>query len=100
MDFRFSDAKLKKLYTKGTGAHGYPEGVVDRFLRRVRTIDAAEDERDLRVPASVHFQKLKGDYAGSYSMRLKGRWRLILRIVAEEDRKVVVIDEITQHYGG
>ncbi len=32
-------------------------------------------------------------------MRLKDRWRLILRIVAEEDRKVVVIDEITQHYG-
>ena len=99
MDFRFSDAKLKKLYTKGVGAHGYPEGVVDSFLRRVRTIDAAKDERDLRVPASVHFEKLKGDYAGSYSMRLKGRWRLILRIVAEEDRKVVVIDEITQHYG-
>ena len=55
--------------------------------------------RDLRLPASVHFEKLKGSYAGKCSMRLKGRWRLILRIVAEEDRKVVVIDEITQHYG-
>jgi len=98
MDFRFSDAKLKKLFTMGTGAHGYPDGVVDSFLRRVRTIDAGKDERDLRVPASVHFEKLKGKYAGSYSLRLKDRWRLILRIVTEEDRKVVVIEEITQHY--
>ena len=99
MDFRFSAAKLKKLYTKGTAAHGYPDGVVGSFLRRVRTIDAAKDERVLRVPASVHFEKLKGKYAGQCSMRLKDRWRLILRIVAEDDRKVVVIDEITQHYG-
>lgn len=99
MDFRFSKAKLEKLYTKGAGAQPYPGGVVDSFLRRVRTIDAAKDERDLRVPASVHFEKLKGKYAGSYSMQLKGRWRLILRIAVEEDRKVVVIDEITQHYG-
>jgi plasmid maintenance system killer protein len=99
MDFRFSDSKLEKLYTKGTGARGYPEGVVDSFLRRVRTIDAAKDERDLRVPASVHFEKLRGKYAGSFSMRLMGRWRLILRIVPMEERRVVVIDEITPHYG-
>jgi len=99
VDFEFSEGKLEKLYTRGTGAHAYPEGVVDSFLRRVRTVDAARDERDLRVPASVHFEKLRGNYAGSYSLRLKGRWRLILRIVSRQDRKVVVIDEITQHYG-
>ena len=99
MDFRFSDARLEKLFTKGQHARDYPVGVVDSFLRRVRTIDAAKDERDLRVPASVHFERLKGKYAGSRSMRLKDRWRMILRIVTEQDRRMVVIDEITQHYG-
>lgn len=96
---RFSDRKLEKLYTEGAEAHKYPKGVVDAFLRRVRTIDEAKDERDLRALKSLHFEKLKGDRAGNYSMRLKGRWRLILRIVAEEDRKTPVIDEIIQHYG-
>ena len=96
---RFSDRKLEKLYTEGAGAHKYPEGLVDAFLRRVRTIERAKDERDLRALKSLHFEKLKSDRAGSYSMRLKGRWRLILRIVAEEDRKTPVIDEIIQHYG-
>lgn len=99
MEFRFSDTKLERLYTHGSGARGYPAGVVDAFLRRVRTIEAAKDERDLRVPASVHFEKLKGDRAGSYSMKLKGRWRLILRIAVETKEKVVVIEEISKHYG-
>lgn len=99
MDFRFSNIKLQKLYTQDTGAQGYPEGVVDSFRRRVRTIEAAKDERDLRVPASVHFEKLKGKYAGKHSMRLKDRWRLILYIAVEKRQKVVVIEEISQHYG-
>jgi len=99
MEFRFSDAKLEKLYTKGIGARNYPSGVVDSFLLRVRTIDKAYDERDLRALASVHFEKLKGSYTGSYSMRLKDRWRLILRIVVEGDQKIIIIDEVTQHYG-
>jgi proteic killer suppression protein len=99
MEFEFSDGKLEKLYTQGIGAHGYPEGVVNLFVRRVRHIDAAKDERDLRVPTSLHFEKLKGDRKGSYSIRLKDRWRLVFRIVKREGGKVVVIDEITQHYG-
>ena len=99
MDSRFSDPKLKKLYTEGKGARAYEAGVVDKFLLRIRTIEAAKDKRDLRVPASVHFEHLSGEYAGSRSMKLKGRWRLILRIVAERGQKVVVVDEISNHYG-
>lgn len=99
VEFRIEDAKLRKLYTIGTGAHRYSPGVVDAFLRRVQVIDAAADERDLRVPASVHFERLKGEHAGKCSMRLKDRWCLILRIVTEEGRKIVMIEEINQHYG-
>lgn len=99
MEFRFTDAKLERLYTKGIGARRYPDDVVNAFLRRVRAIEAADDERDLRLPASVHFEKLKGRYAGKNSMKLKGRWRLILRISSTEGRQVVLIDEMTKHYG-
>lgn len=99
MEFTFSDRRLRQLYTEGTGAHRYPTGVADAFLRRVRSIQAATDERDLRVPASVHFEKLSGNRAGSYSMRLKDAWRLVLRIEVTGGVKRVVIDEITNHYG-
>ena len=96
---RFSKKKLERLYTRGVGARDYPEGVVDSFLLRVRTIEQAKDERDLRALASLHFEKLKGKYAGCYSVRLRDRWRLILKIVTEEKRKIVIIDELSQHYG-
>ncbi len=99
MDFRFSGPKLRKLYTEEKGARAYAAGVVDKFLLRIRTIDAAKDERDLRAPASVHFERLSGKYKGSHSMRLNEGWRLILRIVVEQGQKVVVVDEISNHYG-
>ena len=99
MELRFSKTKLERLYTRGAGARDYPEGVVDSFLSRVRTIEQAKDERDLRALASLHFEKLRGKYAGFYSMRLRDRGRLILRIVTEQERKIVSIDEISQHYG-
>lgn len=99
MKLRFSTRKLERLYTRGAGARGYAEGIIDSFLSRVRTIEQAKDERDLRALASLHFEKLRGKYAGCYSVRLRDRWRLILRIVTEEERKIVLIDEISQHYG-
>jgi plasmid maintenance system killer protein len=56
--FVFADKALERLYTHGEGAAKFPTGVVDTFLRHVRHIEAAKDERDLRVPPSVHFELL------------------------------------------
>ena len=100
MEFRFPDEKLQALYTEGKGSEDYPTGLADVFVRRIRTVEGASDERDLRALGSLHFEKLKGKkYKGKYSIRLKGQWRLILRLVKSKARTVVEIDEITNHYG-
>jgi toxin HigB-1 len=39
----------------------------------------ATTDRDLRVPPSNHFEKLRGDLAGLYSIRVNQQWRLIFR---------------------
>jgi len=39
--FRFADEKLKMLYSYGTGSEQYPQGVVEAFIKRVRTIEGA-----------------------------------------------------------
>ena len=98
MLFRFADEKLEKLYLHGTGSKKYPEGVVEVFLRRVRTIEGATDERDMRALKSLHFEKLKG-FKNRYSMRLTKTWRLILTFEKNKDGKIVVIIEINKHYG-
>jgi len=79
--FKFKDKDMELLYTRARGGEA-PKDVVDAFLRRVRHIDAAKDERDLRVPPSVHYERLKGKYAGKSSMRLNREWRLIISVEA------------------
>lgn len=98
MIFRFADEKLKKLYYHGTGSGHYPQGVVEAFIRRVRAIDGAADERDFRAMKSLHFEKLKSS-KNQYSMRLNKSWRLIVTFAKNKDGKTVVIIEINNHYG-
>jgi len=96
----FADGRLERLYAAGEGAEKYPESVVTAFLRRVRAIEAAVDERDLREQKSFHFESLRGKaYSGKHSVRLNDKWRLILGIAGSGNRKTVTVEEITNHYG-
>jgi len=96
--YRFADNRLERLYLQGAGSGGYPEGVAEVFVKRVRTIEAANDERDLRALKSLHFEKLKGE-KDRYSVRLNKAWRLILTFEKDKNGKIVVIIEINKHYG-
>lgn len=98
MRYRFGDRKLQQLYLDGSGRERYPAGVVEAFLRRVRAIEAATDERDLRALKSLHFEKLKKG-KDRYSIRLNDVWRLVLTFEKDKDGKIVVIIEINRHYG-
>jgi proteic killer suppression protein len=42
-------------------------------------LDDATTDQDLRVPPSHHFEKLRGNLAGFYSIRINQQWRLIFR---------------------
>ena len=42
-------------------------------------IDDATTDRDLRVPPSNHFEKLRGDLVGFHSTRVNKQWRLVFR---------------------
>jgi toxin HigB-1 len=39
----------------------------------------ASQNRDLRVPPSNHFEKLRGKLEGFHSIRVDSQWRLIFR---------------------
>jgi proteic killer suppression protein len=45
-------------------------------LRKLLILDAAETLNDLRVPPGNRLEKLKGDRAGSYSVRVNQQWRI------------------------
>jgi proteic killer suppression protein len=53
----------------------WPAEIQKAALRKLLIIDAAEDLSDLRVPPGNRFEKLSGDRAGTYSIRINDQWR-------------------------
>jgi toxin HigB-1 len=45
-------------------------------LRKLVLLDAAESLDDLRFPPGNHLEKLTGDRAGQYSIRINDQWRV------------------------
>ena len=45
-------------------------------LRKLLLIEGADRLKDLRVPPGNRLEKLVGDRAGQYSIRINGQWRI------------------------
>lgn len=55
-------------------------------------IDAAEELGDLRVPPGSRLEKLSGDRAGAYSIRVNDQWRICFELRGGDAYEVEVID--------
>jgi len=60
-------------------------------LRKLLILDAADEIGDLRVPPGNRLEKLKGDRANSYSIRINDQWRICFRwtTAGPEDVEIV-----------
>jgi len=54
----------------------WSEGVRKAALRRLAALDAATNLLDLRSPAANRLEKLRGERAGQYSIRVNDQWRI------------------------
>lgn len=50
-----------------------------RLFRKLQMIEDAVNDQDLRVPPSIHFEKLHGNLSGLHLIRINQQWRLIFR---------------------
>ncbi len=99
MQFQFEDPDLERLYTDvDFRLPGMGDELTSAFRRRMQSIVAASDERDLRALKSLHFEKLKGDRQEQHSIRLYRQWRLIFRLEADANGKTVVVVEIVDYH--
>lgn len=92
-------AQLANEYPDTYGKRRYPHEVERKFIIRVNEIASAGSENDLRNKKSLHFEKLRGEYNGRYSIRINKAWRLIFRINQDGYAKVLFIEELNNHYG-
>jgi proteic killer suppression protein len=60
--------------------------------RKLDLVGAAADVRDLAVPPGNRLEKLKGDLAGFYSIRVNEQFRIIFRFESGNASDVQVTD--------
>jgi proteic killer suppression protein len=60
---------LRAFLVEDTRWRHIPSDLENRLFRKLQVIDDATIDQDLRGPPSNHFEKLRGNLAGSYSIR-------------------------------
>jgi proteic killer suppression protein len=98
MEIEYENAALKKLELDVLYDAGYERAIVRAFRMRIQLIRASIDERAFYALKSLHFEKLKGDRSGQYSMRLNDQWRLILKFKETDSGKVVAVISISDYH--
>ncbi|GAB2563364.1 type II toxin-antitoxin system RelE/ParE family toxin [Spirosoma areae] len=98
----FANEYLEKLYhqQKVPGKPKYDQSVIDVYIRRVDQFIAADNSNELRGLKSLHFEALKGDKQGLYSVRVNRQYRIEFRLTYDqvEHIEVVYIEDLSNHY--
>lgn len=71
----FRDKRTAAL-AEGQVPKGVPADIARRAVVKLFLLDTATRVEDLRVPPGNELEKLKGDRAGQYSIRVKRQWRI------------------------
>ncbi|HEX4158556.1 MAG TPA: type II toxin-antitoxin system RelE/ParE family toxin [Rhizomicrobium sp.] len=81
----FADAATEKLFASGTSRLKWA-------MMRLVQFDSATRLDDLRLPASNRLEAMRGDRAGSYSIRVNDRRRVCFRFENGDAWDVEIVD--------
>jgi proteic killer suppression protein len=60
----------------GQRSRRLPQDIQQLARRKLRMLNNARSLEDLRIPPANRLERLKGDRAGQYSIRINGQWRI------------------------
>jgi len=98
MDIEFKTKELDKLETDSTFTAGFAREIIKAYRKRIQSIRAAQDERDLRAVKGNHFEKLQGARAHQHSLKLNDKMRLIVEIKKATSGNILVIMGIENYH--
>lgn len=70
---------VASFFVKDVKSQNIAPDLESRLFRRLQMLDDAIDDRDLRIPPSNRFEKLRGSLAELHSIRVDKQWRLVFR---------------------
>jgi proteic killer suppression protein len=87
----FRDKETERIW-KRQRSRQLDDGTQRMALRKLLILEAAEVLGDLRVPPGNRLEKLKGDRAGSYSIRVNQQWRICFKWSDKGAEDVELVD--------
>lgn len=70
----------------------FPPDLRRVMLRKLGLVDGAVQLDDLRIPPGNRLEKLRGDRAGQYSIRINDQWRICFRWRNGNADDVAIVD--------
>jgi len=71
----FRDKESEKIFSRERSRR-LPPDIQQVALRKLRMLNRAVTLEDLRIPPANRLEKLAGDRAGQYSIRINDQWRV------------------------
>lgn len=71
----FACTDTEKLFNDERGT-GIPNQIAKRARKKLLLVHASKDVNDLRVPPGNQLEKLSGDRAGQYRIRINDQYRI------------------------
>lgn len=87
----FVDRDTERLFHREP-VRRFPADLRRVMLRKLIILDAAESLEDLRSPPGNRLEKLRGDCAGQYSIRVNDQWRICFAWSDGDAQDVEIID--------
>jgi len=87
----FRGKVAESLWERGV-AKGFPASLQRRALDKLQMLNAAHAVEDLRNPPGNRLEALRGDRAGTWSIRINDQFRLVFRFVGSDAFDVEIVD--------
>jgi proteic killer suppression protein len=87
----FGDKETEKVWN-GIRSSKLPNEIQEIARRKLRMLNNSQNINDLRVPPSNHLEKLSGNLAGFYSIRINIQWRIIFIWEENQSFEVQIVD--------
>lgn len=87
----FADRDTERLWER-EAVRRFPADLRRVMLRKLGLVDGAVPLEDLRIPPGNRLEKLRGDRAGQYSIRINNQWRICFRWRNGNADDVAIVD--------
>jgi proteic killer suppression protein len=87
----FKDKEAERIFSRHR-SRKFPDELQRIMLRKLRMLNRAMNLNDLRVPPANRLEKLKGNRADQYSIRINDQWRICFKWHNNDAFEIEIVD--------